>query len=64
MHPDSRGKTSMYGCHTIGIRKETKVQELMFRGPTTVQRQMYDYTSSNWNNRNSNQSFTKKVWKP
>jgi len=60
MHPERRGNTSRYGCHAIGIRKETKVQELMFRDTMHVEHQIYDYNGNNWSNRNSNQRFTEK----
>jgi hypothetical protein len=44
MHTDRCGDTSGQKCHTKGSRKETKIQEFMYRNATNVEHEMYDYT--------------------
>jgi hypothetical protein len=57
---DRHGNTSGHKCYAKGSRKETKIQEFMYRGITNVQHEMYDYTSSNWSHRNGNKRFKEK----
>jgi hypothetical protein len=40
--------------------KEVKIQEFMYRDTTSVEPEMYDYTSNNWSHWNSNEKFQKK----
>ena len=37
-----------------GSRKETKIQQFMYRDTENVEHEMYENTSSNWSYRNSN----------
>jgi hypothetical protein len=60
MYTHKCGNISWQDCHAKGSRKDTKTQEFMFRDTTNVEREMYDYTSNNWNHRNSNKSKKKK----
>jgi hypothetical protein len=40
--------------------KEVKIQEFRYRGTTNVEREMYGYTSYNWNHWNSNEKLKEK----
>jgi hypothetical protein len=60
MRTDRCGNTSGQECHAKGSRKETKIQEFMYRDTTNVEHEMYDYTGSDWSHRSSNKSFTEK----
>jgi hypothetical protein len=57
VHTDRCGNASRQKCHEKGSRKETKIQELMYRHTTNVEHEMYDYTSSNRSHWNSNKMF-------
>ena len=40
-----------------GSGKEVKIQEFMYKETTNVEPEMYDYTSNNWNQWNSNEKL-------
>jgi hypothetical protein len=48
-------------CHAKGSRKETKIQEIMYRDTTNVEHKMYDYIDNNWSHQNSNKKFKEKL---
>jgi hypothetical protein len=60
MHTDRCGNTSGQKCHTKGSRKETKIQEFMYRDTANVEHEMCDYTRGNWRPLNSDERFKKK----
>ena len=41
-------------------KKKAQIQELIYRGATNVEPEMYDHTSNNWSHRNSNKRFKEK----
>ena len=47
MHTNRCGNTRRRKCFAKGSGKEVKIQELMYRGTTNVEPEMYDYTSNN-----------------
>ena len=47
MHTNRFGNTHEQKCHAKGSRKETKIQEFMYRGTMNVEHEMYDYTGKN-----------------
>ena len=47
-------------CHTQSKRRETKIQELMYRNTKNVEHEIYDYTAHNWSHQNSNNRFKEK----
>jgi hypothetical protein len=57
---DRCGNTSGQKCHAKGSRKDTKIQQFMYRETADVEHQMCDCTSSNWSHRNSNKRFKEK----
>jgi transposase-like protein len=44
MHTDTCGNTRGQKCHAKGSRKETKMQEFVYRDTTNVEHEVYDYT--------------------
>jgi len=44
-------------CHARGSRKETKIQEFMYRDVTNLEPEMYEYICNNWSHQNSNIRF-------
>jgi hypothetical protein len=60
MHTDRCGNTSGQEYHAKGSRKETKIQELMYRDTTNVKHEMYGYTGNNWGLWNSNKRVKEK----
>jgi hypothetical protein len=57
MHTDRYGNTSGQKCHAKGSRKETEIQEFMYRDTMNVEHEMQDYTRGNESHRNSNRRF-------
>jgi len=57
MHNDRCADTSGQKCHARGSRKETKIQEFMYRDVTNVEHEMNEYTCYNWSHQNSNIRF-------
>jgi hypothetical protein len=47
-------------CCAKGSRKEVKIQEFMHRDTTSVEPEMYDYTSNIWSQWNSNEKLKEK----
>ena len=47
-------------CCAKGSGKEVKIQEFMYRDTTNVEPEMYDCTSNNWSNWNSNETLKEK----
>ena len=43
-----------------GSRRETKIQEFMYRDTMNVEPEMYDYTNNNWSPWNSNEKLKEK----
>jgi hypothetical protein len=43
-----------------GSGKEVKIEEFMYRDKTNVEPEMYDYTSNNWSQCNSNEKLKEK----
>jgi len=60
MHTDRCGNTRRQKCCAKGSGKEVKIQEFMYRDKTTVEPEMYDYTSHNWSHWNSNEKLKEK----
>ena len=60
MHTDRYGHTRRQKCRTKEIRKEFKIQEFMYRDTTNVEAEMYDDTSNNWRQWNSNEKLKEK----
>jgi hypothetical protein len=44
-------------CHAKRSRKETRMQELMYRDIRNVEHEMYNYNGNKWSDRNSNERF-------
>jgi len=57
MHTDRCGNTCRQKCCAKGSGKEVKIQEFMYKETTNVEPEMYDYTSNNWNQWNSNEKL-------
>jgi hypothetical protein len=57
MHTDRCGNTSGQKCHAKGSRKETKIQQFVYRDTANVEHEMYSYTGNNWSDRNGNKRF-------
>ena len=57
MYPDRCGNTSRQKFHGKGSRKETKIQEFMYRDIINMEHEMYDYASNNRGHQNSNKRF-------
>ena len=57
MHTDRCGNTGRQKCCAKGSGKEVKIQEFMYRDTTNVELEMYDCTSNNWSNWNSNENL-------
>jgi hypothetical protein len=47
MHSDRCGNTSGQKCGARGSRKETEIQEFMYKDTTNVQHKLYDYAGNN-----------------
>jgi len=62
MHTDRCGNTRRQKCCAKGSGKKVKIQELMYRDTTNVEREMYDctFTSNNWSQWNSNEKLKEK----
>ena len=60
MHTDRWGNTTVQECRVKGNRKETQIQEFMFRDATNVVHEMCDYTGNKWDHRKSNRKFKEK----
>jgi len=60
MHTDRCANTRRQNCCAKGSGKEVKIQEFMYRGTTKVEPEMYDCTSNNWSNWNSNEKLKEK----
>ena len=56
MHTDRCGNTHKQKFPAKGSRKETKIQEFMYRD-MTVEHEMYDYIGNNWIHHNSKKRF-------
>ena len=54
MHSYRTGNTSGQKCHEEGSRKETKIQEFMYRDTANVEHEMCNYTGNNSSHRNNN----------
>ena len=60
MHTDRCDNTCGQKCHAKGSRKETTIQEFMYRVTTNVEHEMHDYTVNNWSHQNSNKRIKEK----
>ena len=60
MHTDRCGNTRRQKCCAKGSGKEVKIQEFMYRDTKNVEPEMYDYTSNNWSDWNSNEKLKEK----
>jgi hypothetical protein len=60
MHTDRCGNTGRQKC-AKGSGKEVKIQEFMCRDAANVEPEMYDYTSYNWSQWNSNEKPQGKI---
>ena len=60
MHTDRCGNTRRQKCCAKGSGKKVKIQEFVYRDTTNVEPEMYDYTSNNWNHRNSKEKLKEK----
>jgi hypothetical protein len=61
MHTDRCGNTSAQKCHAKGSRKETKIQESMYRHKMNMEYDMYGYTRGKWSHRHNNERFKEKL---
>ena len=57
MHTDRWGNTHGQKFQAKGSRKQTTIQEFMYRDTMTVEHEMYDYTGNNWSHRNNSKSY-------
>jgi len=57
------GNTSRQKCYATGSRKETKIQEFMYRDTMNVECEMYDYMGNNWKQWISNKRFEYRISK-
>jgi len=48
-------------CHAKGGRKETKIQEFMYRDTMNMKHELNDYIGNNWSHQNSNKRFKEKL---
>ena len=55
MHTDRCGNTRRQKCCVKGSGKEVKIQEFVYRDTANVEPEMYDCTSNNWSQWNSNE---------
>jgi len=60
MHTDRCGNIRRQKCCAKGSGKDVKIQEFLYRDTMNVEPEMYDYTSNNWSQRNSNKRFKEK----
>jgi hypothetical protein len=60
VHTDRCDNTSGQKCYATGSRKDTKIQEFMYRGTMNVKCEMYDYAGNNWKHWISNKRFKEK----
>ena len=60
MHTDRFGSTRRQKCCSKGSGKEVEIQEFMYRDTTNVEPEMYNYTSNNWSQWNSNEKLKEK----
>ena len=60
MHTDRCGNTRRQKCCAKGRGKEVKIQELVYRDTANVEPEMYDCTSNNWSQWNSNEKLKEK----
>ena len=60
MPTDRCGNTRTQICRTKGSGKEVKIQEFRYKNTTNVGPEMYDYTSNNWSQWNSNEKLKEK----
>ena len=61
MHTDRCGNTRRQKCCAKGSGKEVKIPEFMYRDTTNVEPEMYDCTSNNWSDWNSNENLKEKL---
>ena len=57
MHTDRCGNTRRQKCCVKGSGKEVKIQQFVYRDTANVEPEMYDCTSNNWSNWNSNEKL-------
>ena len=57
MHTDRCGNTRRQKCCAKGSGKEVKILEFVYKDTANVVHEMYDYTSNNWGQRNSDKRF-------
>jgi hypothetical protein len=57
MHTDRCGNTSGQKCHAKGSRRETKIQQFVYRDTANVEHEMCDCTGNNWSHRSGNKRF-------
>jgi len=60
MHTDRCCNACRQKCCAKGSGKEVKIQEFMYTESTNVEPEMYDYTSNNWSQWNSNEKLKEK----
>jgi len=60
MHADRCGNTGRQKCCAKGSGKEVKIQEFLYRDTTNVEPEMYDCTSNNWSQCDSNEKLKEK----
>ena len=60
MHTDRCGNTCRQKCCAKGSGKEVKTQEFIYRDTTNVEPEMYDCTSNNWSQQNSDEKLKEK----
>ena len=60
MHTDRCGNTRRQKCCAKGSGKEVKIHEFVYRDTANVEPEMYDCTSNNWNDWNSNENLKEK----
>ena len=61
MHTDRCGNTRRQKCCAKGSGKEVKIQEFMYRDTANVEPEIYDCTSNNWGQWNSNEKCTENL---
>ena len=57
MHTDRCGNTCRQKCCAKGSVKEVEIQEFVYRDTANVEPQMYNCTSNNWSQWNSNEKL-------
>ena len=60
MHTDRCSNIRRQKCCAKGSRKEVKIQEFIYRDTMNVELEMYDCTSNNWSQWNSNEKLKEK----